>query len=822
MILRLIALIAKRTFSLLLLSFASLSVGGFLFGAVFTFTASINSYLLDEGKTLIGGDVVFSSPYPIDTAAEIFSSLKKEGHIFGEVKSFQGVFVTEQGVSSAASIRAVGEQFPLYGKIILEGEAPFEVSPSALYAEESFLNKLDLKVGDDLLFAGKSFTVKGVLLKEPDVVSVGVSFSPKVIVFLSDIETVTVPLSESRTRYRLYIKENQLNPLSKETRASLKEYATEKKLRYDDAMDGPNNLLEGLSSVDDFIGIVLSVALFLVVINILANLVYLLSRFRKTIALLKIYGATSITIQKIFLSLFGVVGFVAGVIGAAFGVHVAHYILDFVATLYLVQLQTSSGAPTILFGGMFGFSFIMLAALPFLYLVKKVNGKELLLNQVATRKSISLQQILLYTPVPLFIGSILYVISRNILVSVGGVIVCALLFLLFMGIAYLILRGLYVTRERTSFILRSIISFLYLRKLETLVSVAAIMTAFSLVFLVTAIESNLELNLKTNISTSAPSMYLVDITKSQLEEVRSIAGATFKEYPIVRGRLLYVNDRNLLEEDNRELRREFNLTYRDSLIEGETLVKGALGDTLTGTVSVPVSVDKSFAAELGGVDIGDTIKIFIQGVELTATITSVRDVDSTSGIPFFYLVFPTNVLSHFPATFFGTVDVEETERKAIERLLGEKFVNIIPIVTTSIVAAITELVESVVTVVSLISIPSIILGLLLIVVMLSQNMYERSGDVLILRAFGLERKRVTALFMIEGIFLVSLAGILSYVVAHIVAFGLNIFLFSFKSFSFVISPLYMVLGNIVLVGVVAYILSVRITRVSLKKLLAEK
>lgn len=821
MILKLSSLLLKRASSLLLLSFFSLCIGGFLFGGVLTLTSSISTYLLSEGKTLIGGDIVMSSPYPIDLKKDIFTVLEAEGHRIKEVRSFQGVFTTAEN-SSPAQIRAVSEEFPFYGKVLVEGDVPFGYEPLSLYAEESFLSRMGLSVGDGVDFAGKKFTVKGVLLKEPDTISVGISLAPKVIIFLPDIKDEATALSESRTRYTVYIKENELLPISTETRASLKTYATENRLRFDDALDGPNNLLDGFSAIDDFIGIILAVALFLVVINIGANLVYLLSRFRKTIALLKIYGAPSRSVEIVFLLIFGLTGFVAGLFGAYVGVLVARYVLEIVNTMYTITLSSSSLLPTMFLGGVFGSVFIVLASLPFLYLVKKVEPKELLLNQMKTKSSFSFVQVLLHLPIPLFVGVTLYGISRNALISVFGIVTCIFVFILFMAIVYALLKVAYRYRDSFSFLWRSITSFLYLRKLETLVSVAAIMTAFSLVFVVVSVRHNIETNVRTNINTSAPSMYLIDITASQIKTVEEIVGPSFKEYPVVRGRLLYVNNRNLLEENNRELRREFSLTYRDALIDGEKVVEGVFGDTQNGSVKNPVSIDASFAKELGGAKIGDTIEILIQGVEIKATITSVRETDSRSGTPFFYLVFPTQVLSSFPATFFATADVSDTERKIIERALAEQFPNVIPIVTSSIVSAVTELVENLVKVIALVSIPSIVLGLLLIVVMLSQNMYERSADVLVLRVFGLSRKRVTILFLMEGVVLVSLAGLLSYGIAHLIAWGLNEFLFSFTVFSFALSPLLIIVGNIVVVSVISYILSRNVATASLKKLLAEK
>lgn len=821
MLINLVTLLFRRTFSLLTLSFLSLTIGGFLFGVVFSFTQSITSYLVEEGKELIGGDIVLSSPYPIDTSAPLFERLRTNGVVFLETRSFQGVFSSPEGGTTAAQIRAVGEGFPHYGEVILAEEQVFTEKPWSLYAEPVFLQRIGLRVGDVVTFAGKEFTIEGELLREPDTLSLGVSFAPKVIVFLDDVATIDVPLNESRTRYRVLLKDGG-GRLTEEDRRSLFSYAEERKLRIDDAVDGPNNLLEGFSSVDDFIAIILSVALLLVVINISANLTYLLARYRTTIALLKIYGATNRLLRNLFLVLLGGVGFLAGVLGAYLGTHVGGYVLLYIQQLYAVEIVHSARTSITLLGGLFGLLFIVLTALPFLQLVRQVEPKELLLNTTTLTKIFSLRQVIFYVPTPLFVGGTLYLVSGNLLIATLGVLLCLIVFLMFMFLVHFILKALYNHRKKFSFLLRSVISFLFLRKAQTLVSVAAVMTAFSLVFLVSAVEVNIKNNLRTNITTTAPSLYLVDITRSQLEEVRRIVGNSFREYPIVRGRLLFFNERDLLKEDNRELRREFNLTYRDSLIEGEKLVSGALGDTLSGKVAVPVSIDNSFGDELGGVEIGDTLTIFIQGIEINATITSIREVDSRSGIPFFYLVFPTEVLSKFPATFFGTAQVTDEQRTSIEREVATRFPNIVPIVTSSLIAVVTEAVESIVKVVTLLSIPSITLGLFLILVMLSQNMYERSGDVLVLRAFGLTRKKVIALFVIEGSFLVLLSAVTSYVVAHAIAYVLNLTVFSFSLFSFSFFPFIVTLLCLLLVIIVSLFFARQVTRTSLKRLLAEK
>ncbi|MEN9551756.1 MAG: hypothetical protein RI935_133 [Candidatus Parcubacteria bacterium] len=819
-LLALTALLFKRTTSLLLLAGVSITIGGFLFGVVFSFTQSVNTYLIEEGRVLVGGDAVISSPYPINKNTPLLISLKEKGITTLDSRSFQGVFSTKTGTTSQAEIRAVGDEYPLYGKVLLRDDVNFSYESSSLYAEGLFLERLGVSVGDVVSFAGKDFIIRGEILKEPDSIATGISFAPKVIVFLDDIATITAPLSESRTRYRMLFKGDE-NLFTASDRANLKAYATENKLRFDDATDGPNSLLEGFSSLEDFIAILLAVALFLVVINIGANLSYLLAKYRKTIALLKIHGATENMVRNTFLFLLGIVGVFGGLCGSLLGVYGGKYALLYVQELYTINVIQEGEVYVVLLGGLFGLVFIVLSALPFLRLVSQVKPKELLLNTVSLKQSLSLRKVLLYVPIPLFVSAVLYGVSNNLLIASLGVIVCGVIFLLFMMIVYGVLYMLYSIRGRLSFLLRSIISFLYLRKAETLVSSSAIMTAFLLVFLVLAVEKNIETNLRQNIATTAPSLYLIDITKSQLQEIKSFVGETFKEYPIVRGRLLFVDERDILKEDNRELRREFNLTYRDTLIEGEKVTEGIFGDNKGGTV-IPVSLDKDFAREIGGATLGSTIVLFIQGIELRATVTSIREVDSRSGIPFFYFVFPKSVLEKYPATFFGTAEVSVEKRRSIESYIATNFPNIIPIVTSSLIAIVTETVETVVQVVTLLSIPSVALGLFLIIVMIFQNMYERRSDVLILRAFGMSRRRVTLLFVIEGSFLVLLSGFISYAVAHMLAYILNVTLFSFTLFSFATAPFIVVIAVLVCVLVIATLLAYSLAKSSLKTLLNEK
>lgn len=810
----------QRSYTFLVLTFISLVIGAFLFGGVVSLTTSIRTFLVSEGKVLVGGDIVLRSAFPIATSSEVFTRLIENGHIIVEEQQVQAVFRSSSGEStSPANIRIVSNLFPLYGEIIIENGV-FKLVEDGIYVEQDFLNRLGLNVGGEVLLGDKKMRILGVIVKEPDTVALGVSFTPRVIMLRNDFNVSGLDLSQSRTSYIVSIKENRNSKLTKTEIENISAYAKEKKIRFDDAMDGPNRLVRGLSSVSTFIGIVITIALFLVTVNIVANLVYVLARFKKTIALLKTFGASNKQIQTIYIYLLGLIGGVAGFIGSYLGVYVVNRYIPKLEAIVRAQISPTNELSISLLGGLFGIIFIIFSSFPFLSSLREVLPKELLAGVSQVKEKFSLFHFLFFVPIPLLLIVLLYVISRDVMLVLYGVGGLVLIFSFYVAISYILIEIVYKIRRRLPFILSSIFSFLRLRGFQTFVTAASIMTAFSGVFIIAAIEKNITINLNQNISKTAPALYLVDIKKTQVEEIKKIVGDSFKEYPIIRGRLLSVNERDMTQSSNPGITREFNMTYRTELIEGERLVEGVFGNGQSDEVQV--SVDKGFGDELGGVKIGDTIVVFIQGINISAKVTSIREVDSTRGIPFFYLVFPPNVLSNFPVTYFGTAQVTPSQLGDIKKKLSEQYPNVIPIETKRILETVSGIISNVVLVVSIAGIPSILLGLILIIVMISQSLYERKGDVLILRAFGMNKKKITLLFILEASILILLSGGIAYIVAHIVAYVINVLVFSFEIFSFSLEPMYMIIGSLFFVVIFSYFVSTRIVNDSLKKLLAEK
>jgi len=807
-------LLLSRSSYYLIVTCLSIMVWSFLFWGTLHVTKSIQQYFILEGKSIIGGDVVFSAAKPIPTTDTIIQKLRQEWFITHEEFSVSAVIRNPNNdTSTPASLRAVETIFPLYGSVTVS-PGTFALEEDGIYAEQVFLDRLGVQVGDSVVLGNTTLRIQWVIIREPDGIASGISFSPRVFVLKNTLTNSGIDIAQSRTSYKLALRSPR--PLTQDDRQSLRAFSESNKLRYDDALDGPNRFVQGLDSVQSFIGIVLSIALFLVAVNIIANLTYLLGKFRKTFALLKTFGATEWQIRTIYLCLFGLLGAVNGALGWFLWGWWAQILVREIGARYIYGLQSLSLFEPIIIGFFAGTALIVSASLPFLRSLQHIQPKQLLSNTRITTDTTSYS---IYIPILLVLGVILFLISQDIMRTGYSLLILIGVFLMNIFFSYQIIKIVARYRDRYSFFLQSVVASLAWRGKEAVIVIASIMTAFSGVFVISVLEKNIEKNITQNVSLRAPSVYFVDITRTQVPEVRDRAWESFQLYPIVRGRLLTIDGRDMTQSSDPGVTREFNMTYRDNLIAEETLVRGEWHGE---NIPKSVSIDESFAEEIWGAKIGDVVTVFVQGITVESTITSIRRTNRSSGTPFFFLVFSPDVLSQFPASYFATADIDPQALKQIEKDLSQIAPNIIPIRTDTILSTVTDVLKQLVSVVRIIGIPSIILWLILVMVMTGQSILERRSDVLVLRALGLKKNPIIAIFITEILFIILCAAVVSFVVAHLWAYVLNKFVFSFTLFAIDGVPIVITIFVSIFVTVFAIFMGIRLTHMPLRRLLAEK
>lgn len=776
-----------RSLSLTLLS---LILSALTLTAVLSTTESVTSFFKSESRALIGGDITIECDAPIEQNTQVIQNLQSAGAtlstrietlIVGSASSSQ----KEKLTSLLLSLKVVDEQYPLAGTLALVNDRYTGLQDSEVLVYDDVLTRMGLVVGDTLSLGNVPFTIRGVITREPDSVGSTFRLGPLALIDMRGWERLKISEEQSRIDYTLAIGfPDTFDKNTKEYFSTLvRETFTRPEYRVNTASEGPSSLLRILQSAEEFFFFMIVLSLFLAIVNIRLNLIYFLSASKKMIAIMRTLGMQKHTLFVLFGTLLILLGICAGTIGTLIGNMLTLSILPFIESIVGSTLPHVSFTAHVFFVLLFTVLLCLFSALGFLDRLLTIEPKFLLLGYTSEHKGSSgfVRDIptILITILSLYTG--IYIFTGEALragIAIGFVTgLFALLFL----IGYSTIRILYRIRFRCSFILRSIINFLTHEITLSATTIASLTVALTCLGSIALIEQNVLGNLKTEFREDAPNIYLIDIQHDQIDGVHAQMGDTWQDFSIVRGRFLYRDGYDIqanLETEDSELRREFNLTSRTTLIDGETLVAGTWhGDT----VENAVSVERDFA-ERAKLTLGSTITFFIQGVTVEATVTSIREVITTNGLPFFFFVFSPDVLQNIPSTSFGYAYVPTESISEIQNKIAIAYPNISSIPTTQIIETVTKVVSTLAIAVIGIGTPALILGILLIIAMLTISGRARSNDMLVFTSFGTQSSTLLKLFTFESIAVILITSIIATVLSYSIVFTLNKTIFDFTGF----------------------------------------
>ena len=124
--------------------------------------------IVKQGKDALTADAVFVSANPIPDAL-IAATDKLER---STMTRFATMAFSETGMQ-LISVRAVDEQYPLMGDLVLDSNSSGHVKANQLWLDERIMAQLDVNKGDIVTIGDADFTVSGAVLMEP-----GLSFNP--------------------------------------------------------------------------------------------------------------------------------------------------------------------------------------------------------------------------------------------------------------------------------------------------------------------------------------------------------------------------------------------------------------------------------------------------------------------------------------------------------------------------------------------------------------------------------------------------------------------------------------------------------------------
>ena len=834
MILRLAARILRRNAARLLITGLSLAVGAFALAAVLGIVQSAERFLRAESNVLIGGDVSISSSTRVDAETDpvILEALAagvrlaRTTEMLVMTRSLNTALVSADGTypTALASAKIAGNAYPLYGALQLEQAQPLLPSAGGIFASQLLARRLQAAIGDSIMVGDGSFIVENIIMREPDELGSGFRLGPPLLATEAGWQRTGITRENSRVSNKLLLRFPAGLSRSAEARLTerIEEHFVADGARVAVATRGPENLLRATQAGQRFFFTVIVLALFLAAVNIRVNLAYLLAALTRTAAIMRALGIARRALAVIFAVIIAAVALAGGAAGALLGNLGAAAALPYVSKLLERPLEPDVLTANIPAVTLFSLALALMAGLGFLVRISRTEPKILLGGYTQSAAASTAMHELPFLALSLVaIGGGVWQLTGS--AAVAGTAVAVILGS-FAGIALLthaLVKVLHKQRAGFSFQTRAIIAFVHHQGPVFTSAVASLAIAVGAVSTIILLEANVLGNLRGQFRADAPNLYLLDVQPDQEQGVAAMVGDSWRMFPVVRGRFAERDGVKVGESGarrNDELTREFNLTYRADLIEGEEITAG----TWHGASGVgEISVEREFA-ERANIALGSSLTFLVQGFPVTAKVTSLRTVQSTGGLPFFFLVYSPDVLADIPRSAFGYGFLPPAEINGMISKLVERYPNVSALPTADIIELVTRVVTLLGAAVAAAAVPAFVLGLLMIVSLLAAAVRERTNDMLVFTAVGAPRPLLFGLFVRESLSGLTFAAVLGVVISHVTVLVLNRELFEFTQYYF--SPL--VIGAVAFLFIAATVVAVvaahRLSRVSPAALLRKQ
>jgi len=752
----------------------SLTITGIVLVLVLLLTAAGDLLLSEQARDLLGGDVVVESTAPVDIEKiwqETALSVERQTMKISFSASTQSDLAT-----MTASFLVVDNNYPLYGEIILADGVYQMASDKELYLDKDAAERLEVNIGDTVFFGEADFVVAGIIAAEPNSLFGGFRFLPRVI--MSDAGFIRSGIDSQllRAEYE-YAAVLKAAPTS-DQKELISTQLTKNGLDVEFAGSSRTGLQRGLAQVSEFLIITVLITSVLAAVNVYASTVYLMSLLRRSFAVLLALGMKRRTLVSVLGLTLTYVVLLAGFIGAFLGYFLFIKLSAYISTAYFINLPT----PGFLFYAAISLALIIATTVssffPAVRNIFAVSPRRILITgEVEEGTKLPLKTVIINTgstliPLAILATFLLGDFVNGFLVMLGILIVYILIALTF----FFFLALLYKIRHRFSFFVRSIISQKKADGLFGIVSFTSLFVALTALSSLVLIQVSLERYLVEDLSRTIPTTYVLDVQPSQKEEL-------LKEFPDltlfanIQSRIIDIDGlriQELLTSDtgglDRELGREFNLTFRKDLLSSERITKG---DLEVGKIG-EISVDEEFAKR-ADIEIGSSITFLIQGLEVNGKVTSFRSTDSRSGLPFFYFVMSPEDIGQFPNVNFGYAYYDVEKQKEISRYLATNMPNVSVIETQTLGPILVQIISTLLTLIVVIAIPPLLIATLLIATLVISSYGSRRREGARLRALGATKKQVLIQYLAETMSLTFVSTLIAYILSVGISYAVSTF-----------------------------------------------
>ncbi|WP_306097377.1 ABC transporter permease [Qipengyuania flava] len=737
--------------------------------AIGSLTAAIESEIEANGREYLGGDLQIELwQRGLDT--EERAALEELGDVSAGTRL--QAMARREDQAAPIELKAIDASYPLYGELTLEdGRSVGAPAPGAAWLSQGAADRLGVNPGDAIQIGTETLDVGGIIAVEPDRLGEGFQLGPTVIV-AEDLPMragLIAPGSmyQSKTRVR-FDQERDLEAVEEELEDRFPEAGFDIDTA-DRAAPGTDRFVDRMS---EFLTLVGLAALVIAGIGIGGGVTSYLDARRQGIATLKILGASSSDIARIYALQIVAASLAGSLAGIAVGVALVPLLGMALQGLLPVSSGVIVDPGAILLALSYGMLVALVFAAPPLLRARHFPAMALMRSRVAPLAR-DPKALLLVGGGLAAIVALALLTSANPLLSAGFLAgaagVLALLALIGLGI-----RKLAGAMPRpASPVARNALANLHRPGSSTGALVTALGFGLAAFVLLAAVQSAIDGNIAKRVPDRAPDYFVLDIPREQVTEFEDLVRtadpqANWRTVPALRGAVLaFGTDEAMTRTAELEeipdgawaLRGERGLTYADDLPAGNELTEGEWwGPFYDGEPLV--SLDEDFA-EAAGLEIGDRMTFGVLGVERTVRVANFRRIDWES-LGFNYVfVFSPNALRDAPHNLAATIELSPGTPTGP---LLQALVAALPSTSVIEVGGVLEQARTILEQVGIATLAAasvaVLAGLAVLLGAIAAARAARTYDTVVLRVLGADRRQILIMQLIEY---VALAGALAFV-----------------------------------------------------------
>ncbi|WKB52276.1 ABC transporter permease [Eleftheria terrae] len=769
-----------------MLAVAALTAVGF-------FADRLKIGLARDARQLLGGDVILATDTP--TPAGFVERARALGLATATTVSFPSMARADEaqgGASRLVSVKAVSPGYPLRGALQVSrdleqpGHPVRDIPPrGSVWVDPGLLEALQLKVGDALLLGDARLRIDRILTLEPDRGAGFLGFSPRVLLQEADLPATGLIQPASRVTYRLAVAAADGRDADAQayTRWAEAEIAATRLrgARVESLESGRPEMRQTLDRAEKFLNLVALLAALLAAVAVAIASRDFASRHLDDCAMLRVLGQSQRTIALSYALEFAAVGLLASGLGVALGFAVHHAFVVLLAGLVETALPAASAWPA-LFGLGVGLTLLFGFGLPPVLQLARVPPLRVIRRDVGELKPASL---LVLAAGALGFAGLLLAVSSDLqlgLIAVGGFAAAVLVFALLAWLAVHVLRRAVPEAGAPRWLVlatRQVCA----RPGFAVLQVSALAVGLLALVLLVLLRTDLIGSWRAATPPDAPNRFVINIQPEQgadfQQALRQAGVQRYDWYPMIRGRLVAINGREVGAGDYAEARakrlvdREFNLSHAAEMPAHNQLAAGRWVPDEADGLSVEVGL-----AETLGLKLGDRLRFDIAGLASEGRITSLRKVDWASMRVNFFVMFPTARMADVPTTYIAAF--KAPAGAGFDNRLSRDFPNITSIDVSASLGQVQRVLDQVIRAVEFLFGFTLAAGLVVLFAAVVATREQRSREFAIMRAMGAGRALLVQVQRAELLGVGALAGLLASLAAAAVGWALARYVFDFS------------------------------------------